>query len=466
MKLIGTMVLELTDENTGAVETVTEENMITNAVNNILGLNPMGIFYKTSGEYDDAVMWNENLLPICPNMIGGILLFSKSLVENADNIYVQSDNLPVAYASNNVNSTANLARGSLNLTESKKLDNGYKFVWEFTPSQGNGTVAAVALTSALGGQNGFGSLVGDASAIQQIRVVDLDSIADAKKMVLFETVEVDFEKNIVYSITSENSSVSIRKLRLPIFNIGLNEKLDDSTYTLLETKTLTTATFKFLGDYTKYGEFMDGQDGYWYGFSNQGNSSGNAVMVWVKISKEDYTFIEGQWTLSNAKLMDVGNRDGSSTYPERVVKCCVRKGYLYVLAYNKKGIYKINVDNPADVTLIDFGFTSKWKPLCETGSCEVYMTLIGDLIVGGDFQIRADDTVIHTQGSVRLKSAATPLFQYKQFLFGWGGSYGKEYRTAYLLTPYLATINNLSSAVVKTVDKTMKITYTLTEMGE
>lgn len=33
----------------------------------------------------------------------------------------------------------------------------------------------------------------------------------------------------------------------------------------------------------------------------------------------------------------------------------------------------------------------------------------------------------------------------------------------YLLTPYLASINNLSSAVVKTVDKTMKITYMLTE---
>lgn len=36
----------------------------------------------------------------------------------------------------------------------------------------------------------------------------------------------------------------------------------------------------------------------------------------------------------------------------------------------------------------------------------------------------------------------------------------------YLLTPYLATINNLSSAVVKTTDKTMKITYTLTEETE
>ena len=57
-------------------------------------------------------------------------------------------------------------------------------------------------------------------------------------------------------------------------------------------------------------------------FSNEGNSSGNAVMVWIKISKTDYSFTEGEWTLSNAKLMDVGNRDGSSTYPERVVKCC------------------------------------------------------------------------------------------------------------------------------------------------
>ncbi len=466
MKLIGTMVLELTDEATGAVETVMEQNMVTNAVNNILGLNPMGIFYKTSGEYDDAVLWNGNLLPICPNMIGGILLFSQVLEENADNIYVQSDNLPVAYASNNVNSTSNLARGSLNLTESKKLDNGYKFVWEFTPSQGNGTIAAVALTSALGGQNGFGSLVGDASAIQQIRVVDLGNLSTANAMELFETVEVDFEKNLLYSITAADSSMSAKKIRIPIFNIGLNETLDDSSYTLLETKTLTTTTFQFLGDYTKYGEFMDGRDGYWYGFSNEGNSSGDATMVWIKISKTDFSFTEGQWTLSNAKLMDVGSRDGSSTYPERIVKCCVRNGYLYVPAYNKEGIYKINISNSADVTLIDFGFTSKWKPLCEAGTCEVYMTLIGDLIVGGDFQIKADDTVVHTQGSARLNNAATPLFQYKHFLFGWGGSYGSEYRTAYLLTPYLATINNLSSAVVKTVDKTMKITYILTETEE
>ena len=66
MILKGVMTIELTDANTGAVETVTEENMITESVNNILGLNPMGIFYAATGEYDDAVLWNGNFFPSAP----------------------------------------------------------------------------------------------------------------------------------------------------------------------------------------------------------------------------------------------------------------------------------------------------------------------------------------------------------------------------------------------------------------
>ena len=294
MKLKGTMVLELMDAVTGEVETVTEENMVTEAVNNILGLNPLGIFYKTVGEYDEALLWNGTLLPICPNMIGGILLFSQTVEEKEDNVYLSSKMLPVAYASNNVNSTANTARGSMNLTESKALENGYKFVWEFTPSQGNGTIAAAALTSALGGQNGYGSLVGDASAFLRLQKADLGDIADAKKIVLFGAVEFDFEKSLLYSMTFADTSVQIRKLRIPVFNIGLNEKLDDSTYKVLSDTAITTETFKFLGSYTKYGEFLDGHDGSWYGFSNEGNFFGSATNLWVKNSKTDNSFTEGE----------------------------------------------------------------------------------------------------------------------------------------------------------------------------
>lgn len=70
MRLKGTMVLELTDGATGEVETVTEENMVTEAVNDILGMNPMGVFYSEE-RLADVLSWNDVLLPVCPNMVGG-----------------------------------------------------------------------------------------------------------------------------------------------------------------------------------------------------------------------------------------------------------------------------------------------------------------------------------------------------------------------------------------------------------
>ena len=463
MKLKGTMTIELTDVNTSEVETITEENMLTEAVNNIFGLNPMGIFYKATNAYDEGVTFRESLLPICPNVIGGILLFPNVLEEKVDNIYQYSGNMPVAYAANEVNDTTNLMRGSLNLNESGALENGYKFVWEFTVNQGNGTIAAVALTSAMGGQNGFGSQVGDASAFLMLKKMDMSAYDDEVKRMFCEVVEMDFENESLVSIAMQDGKILIRKLRIPIFTIGLNELLDDTTYSVIEEKELSVSTFDYRGDYIRYGRFFDGQDGYWYGFANEENEFGDAPMYWVKISKTDYSFTEGEWTLTEAHLQAVGNEIWEFGYPEKVGMGCFRNGYLYVPAYDWSGMYKINVSNSTDVELIKFGFTSGAVPLCEEGSCKVYMTLIGDIIIGGDFQILEDDTVIRTKGETKVNSLATPLFQYKNYLFGWGGSYGVDNRSAYLLTPYLATINNLESAVVKTTDKTMKITYTLTE---
>ena len=56
MKLKGTMVMELTDVNSGEVTTITEENMVTNAVNDILGTNPMGVFY-CDADYSTGTVW-------------------------------------------------------------------------------------------------------------------------------------------------------------------------------------------------------------------------------------------------------------------------------------------------------------------------------------------------------------------------------------------------------------------------
>ncbi len=465
MKLKGTMVLELTDTNTGEVERVEETNMLTNAVNHILGLNPMGIFYAASDEYDEHVLWNDVLLPICPNMIGGILLYSDRLEEDAENIYPTTAKLPVAYASNDVNATASVARGSMNLTESKVLDNGYRFVWEFTSSQGNGTIAAVALTSAQGGRNVYGDMVGSAETFLVLKRVTLDEMEQEEMASIYSAVEVDFENNVMYSIRFQDASVIVRKKKLPVFTVGINDRLNDMTCTLIEEKVLTCNTFAFLGSYTPYGNFFDGQDGYWYGFANQGNSSGDATMYWIKIKKDDYSFTEGVWTLSNAHLQAVGSFK-VDTYVERTNRGVIRNGYLYVPAYELTGIYKINVNNSADVIFIEFGFTSAGTAMSGSGTGASYIVLVNDLIIGYDYQIKPDDTVVQTAGSKRLMYAGTPLFQYKEFVTAWGGNYGTDYHSTFLVTPYLASINNLDSAVIKNTDKTMKITYELTEVTE
>ena len=300
-------------------------------------------------------------------------------------------------------------------------------------------------------------------AFYQIMETRLETQTVEELAELFSAVEVDFENNILISMRFQDSSVIVHKRRLPVFTLGLNDRLNDTTNDLLEEKVITCSTFKFLGSYTPYGDFLDGHDGYWYGFANQANSSGDAKMYWAKIKKDDYTMTEGIWTLSNCYLKAIGYFK-VDTYAQRGVRGVIRNGYLYLTANNDEGIYKINLSNSTDVTLIPFGFTSEGKSQTGSGTCANYLFMVNDLIIGWDYQIKPDDTVVQTVGSTRLLNLGTPLFQYKEFCFGWGGNYGSDYRMCFLLTPYLASINNLSTAVVKTTDKTMKITYELTEV--
>ena len=464
-KLTGNLTIELEDQNTGETETLSETNMVTNAVNDILGVNPMATMYKVAGEYDDTLTWNNALLPICPNMIGGILLFSNSITEAADNLYLPSTDLPVAYASNDVNATSNTKRGSLNLTESMALTDGYKFVWEFTPSQGNGTIAAVGLTSKQGGANAYGSEVAVDTTLLQSKRATIDCGGDLA-CDLFRIVSLDFENSKLYSLGYASKTVTIKRYHIPIFEIGLNERLNDTTLTLEDTTVLQCSTFKFYGSSGTSGIFMDGGDGYWYGFANQANSSGSATVLWIKINKSDYSFTEGSWTLSNAKLMAVGTFKAGSSYPQGTRNSVVRNGYLYVPSYDKTGMYKINVANSTDVTLIPFGFTANIRCIGDSGTTDCCLSILNDIIIGYDFEIDINDNVIATYAGDHCANVSTPFFQYKEFVFAWGGSTFHQYRYTWLLTPYLATICNLSQAVVKNADKTMKITYTLTEQEE
>ena len=154
--------IELTDVYTGKVEKYKETNLVTNAMADFFSHNINGMLFTIEGNTNDL---NDNMLPLCKNAIGGILLFSDTIEEDPNKYYAPSANPCVGYASNDVNATTNIMRGSMNLTETKQLEKGYRFVWDFTTSQANGTISCIALThkwAGIGymgdGYNGTGSI--------------------------------------------------------------------------------------------------------------------------------------------------------------------------------------------------------------------------------------------------------------------------------------------------------------------
>ena len=73
--LKGTTRIELTDVNTGEVETYQNSNMVTNALRDIL--KPLGLSKRPNRFLNEFVPYYEKLL-------GGILCFDREIPENAE----------------------------------------------------------------------------------------------------------------------------------------------------------------------------------------------------------------------------------------------------------------------------------------------------------------------------------------------------------------------------------------------
>jgi hypothetical protein len=72
---------------------------------------------------------------------------------------------------------------------------------------------------------------------------------------------------------------------------------------------------------------------------------------------------------------------------------------MYLSVYNDAGMYKINLNNQADITLIDFCFTYADKSQTGSGTCANYMFMV----IGYDYQIKPDDSAFRPGFGVRIK---------------------------------------------------------------
>lgn len=463
MALKGTTMIELTNVKTGEKEVYKDTNMVTNAMTDIFRKNLGGMLYCINGAPGD---FYGTIVPFIKNGLGGILLFSDPLEEDVDKYFAPSTNPCVGYASNDVNSGTNVKRGSLNLTESVEIENGFKFVWDFTTSQANGTISALALTHKNAGRSYMGDTY-DNPKVWYIKSSNADCEINARNAYI-HAVEADIENNFFWSIgLNTKNEIVIQKVRNSFTSVGVLDTMVGTRADILEEHILTPSVFVMSNPSSNTGtyDFMDGKDGYWYGIWHSANSSGDATFWWIKIDKGDFTFEEGKWTLKGVYAQSAGEQEYYDTDPRRYVNSVIRNGYLYLMSYDRQSVYKINLENSVDVEQIKLGFTSNFSRsggYDNRGGICVYK--FNDWIVYSDFMIDAADEIHRTTNNMYFDQTQTELFQYGPYMMGFGQYYGRATRiNLFLMLPYLATINNLETSVIKTADKTMKITYYITE---
>lgn len=447
----GKTIIELTDVKTKKKEVLKDDNLVTDVLEKILTLNPNGLLTNIN---------KDTFYPIVEKIVGGILLFKDKITEDKNTSFISTSNECIGYAGQVEGVQENPLQGSFNKQESKATSNGYKFVWDFGTSKANGKISSVCLTNAKAGGGYFGTKSnGETNRIKlgEDKYLIKNTDTEMKKKYV-NVVEANFEENYIVSIVPESDHLRIIKSREPL----LNFRLDDSL-SFLNEKNLTETKIKYKKSYGTYGVciYVDAEN---YYLLKTSTSGGNTNVTKLKINKANNSIEETEFTLENVKIENIGSYSLDYDY-YRTIKSVLRGGYVYAVSTDEKYVVKFAINNPVDVTKIEPKFTLKTGSVSShTTGCGMY--ILGDMIIGTNFTIDKNDKVTEIAQSDLSTIECIPL-SYGPFLLGYfanGESSGDKYlrKVLYLITPYSATINNLSKTVEKTADKTMKITYYLT----
>ncbi len=447
----GKTIIELTDVKTKKKEVLKDDNLVTDVLEKILTLNPNGLLTNIN---------KDTFYPIVEKIVGGILLFKDKITEDKNTSFVSTSNECIGYAGQVEGVQENPLQGSFNKQESKATSNGYKFVWDFGTSKANGKISSVCLTNAKAGGGYFGTKSnGETNRIKlgEDKYLIKNTDTEMKKKYV-NVVEANFEENYIVSIVPESDYLRIIKSREPL----LNFRLDDSL-SFLNEKNITETKIKYKKSYGTYGVciYVDAEN---YYLLKTSTSGGNTNVTKLKINKANNSIEETEFTLENVKIENIGSYSLDYDY-YRTIKSVLRGGYVYAVSTDEKYVVKFAINNPVDVTKIEPKFTLKTGSVSShTTGCGMY--ILGDMIIGTNFTIDKNDKVTEIAQSDLSTIECIPL-SYGPFLLGYfanGESSGDKYlrKVLYLITPYSATINNLSKTVEKTADKTMKITYYLT----
>lgn len=477
--------------------------MVTNAIANLA--NPPSIVRYFSGA--STPYMPGCLLPLLDTCFSSILLFQENLEENPNNFIPNlSKQHNIGYAVNPYSGT-NPLRGTLNSAETKDLENGRRYVWDFGTDKANGTIRSIGMTNYHRGFHGLKKseivLAGmeDYTHLETFRGFNSNSSSMfssqdalsnynlygasvlAASFPGFAPVGI-YNKNeiLFYKTVDASKTATFQTMHLNYSTLTLKTK-NSSWTTEIQKTTQCELSTRFVAD-----------DNYLYSFYAVDNNK----FAFVKFDIKTFEIIKDEYvTVQDMNLNRIGPKDGIEY-----------RGYYYLLVCDSsrimKGIYRINTTDFSD---FDYASVEDFLHIPSDWANNEYSQWVFMVLAGGLFLVSTK-----SYGSANMPSGNRPAIGQYAFAidenslntnpiiwrdvltsYNWG-RYGDPYKilpspampNPYCIaaspipsigntsstnqvkfginTMFLSTINNLSTPVVKNETQTMKVTYEITEI--
>lgn len=434
----GQTIIELKDVHTGAVERYVDNNMMTEAIEDI---------FKTRGLMARNAFTQTNLVKAC---LGGILLFDDALTESASNIFPPTNVNMVGNAAIDVTSTDTVTEmGSYNSNESGwQQDGSFLAVYDFNTSQANGTIASVCLTSDVGGYIGFGNGTSNARKSSTLNIYAYGGTRDtAYGMSGYRVVRVDYTASTVdmiatsaFTQNSENFFGTTKKIKIEKYKIPLSKLNLVTTPTSLKKVSeveLDLTDIIQRDDYWNHAVAID-DDGNIYIYRTSITWAASQTLNLIKISNQNV-----------ASKVSIINTSGESFN---------LNAYYYPFSFIFTGYY---------MCLTHASYSSVYRfDLTDSSSIEIF-NVDTDRLAGyaslnrGGYVFTPTKILNVDEGWIKYHNGFASNIHYINIAGHplMVSTYQDDQINVMIPAIYLASINNLEQAVVKTADKTMKISY-------
>ena len=462
-KIHGHTIIDLFDTKTKRYERVEHDNHFTDGLES--HLRDFGVFQNSpyaNSTFKGRTAWKT--------LLGGVLLFDTALPTSPDAKYMPAGTTMIANGSFDVtNSSTPSELGSYNAVESSESENSITMVYDWGTSGGNGTIASAALTTQAGGYIGYGN-----SSLTNATLKRLTENQNASQINLQDSqygATKFFWNHYVYAAqhgaSPGDTSVFVRRSYLQDAELDVFRKPIDTAVVNYE----TAYTFTLPDALDTYYDCIPVGDGLPSCFMLTLNGGQNVQKI-----ANGGTFRVYLLDVSDGSVekIVVTNNLGADIITEYGFWFYILDDTYAIVALSLGGKwYKINYRTSAVIGEVTNGEVSQritgglymyrnnhvganiTPDLYCTGieSCCLYDPVLNRFLPTNGYMTMARDPAENWVYSseldalfyqkVTVNSNTNPIAEYKNPL-------------------RLMTINNLDSAVQKTSDKTMKVTYTIT----